>query len=91
MSFKRKWIKRSGKVKHGTDWAKDGTFAGILYRTYSEEHYQQWSKRYNPQGITTPDFGKPGSGNAGAQDRQSGPVFMGWHQGPGQSEDETAR
>jgi hypothetical protein len=64
----------------GTDWAAGGAFAELLYSTYSEKYFQEWSAKYNPMGRggfdkewVMYDFGKPGSG---AQDRQAAPTLL---------------
>lgn len=63
----------------GTDWAAEGVFAELLYSTYSEKYFEDWSAAYDPmgrdafKGWVLYDFGKPGSGS---QDRQAFPKLV---------------
>ena len=64
----------------GTDWAAAGVFAELLYSTYSEKYFEDWSATYDPMGRdgfaldwVRYDYGKPGSGG---QDRQSRPNLV---------------
>ena len=95
-SFRRIWTDAAGQQTLGTDWAAEGTFAELLYSTYSEAHYAQWRATYCPDGGDSDDswhrFGKPGMDAAAhVQDRQAAPTFVGWSEGTGPSEGEQVR
>ena len=64
----------------GTDWAAEGVFAELLYSTFSEKYFADWSASYDPMGPegfdlnwVRYDYGKPGSGGA---DRQARPKLL---------------
>lgn len=93
VSFRRIWHRANGTTEMGTDWAAGGSFAAIVYSTYSEAHYMDWGEQYisGGRGAVNEDFSKPGSGSAGAKDRHTAPEFVAFHAGYGPSEGEHVR
>lgn len=93
MSFKRQWRRRDGSIEEGTDFAANGTFAQLLYSTYSEKDCARWAARYSPAGkaASAAPFCKVGSDGAGADARQQRPTLTGVSLAPGPSEGEHVR
>ena len=93
LSFQRLWRKRDGSVEEGTDFAANGTFASLLYSTYTEADCKRWAARYTPEGeaASAAPFCKLGSDGDGAKARRQRPRLTGFKQIAGPSEGERVR